>query len=125
MDKFKKREEVNRDPDAMAHAYEFVKVDADEFISFIEAHDADKLWSIEKSPLETYLENIFPEHHWSVTGDAIYKSLRVPAASDNVISRSELQKWVARVEAKMLAKPARTLLTTTDFRKILREILGK
>jgi hypothetical protein len=119
MSTFKQREEVSREPDAMSDSYEFVKVDPDDFIAFLHSPSIARMWNIEKSPIEWYLEDRFPEYRWSVSGLSIYKS------NSECISRSEFQKWVQKFETTLLNFTPGYNISTAEVRKILKGILGK
>lgn len=67
---FKVREEANKTPDTMGDTYEFVKLNIDDFIEFVDSLDTIVHRNV--GPVEMFLNNTRPDHNWHVTPGRIY-----------------------------------------------------
>lgn len=93
---FKVREEANKNPDFMGDTYEFVKLNIDEFIEYIDALETDVHRNV--GPVEMFLNHTRPDNHWYVTPSRIYFTSNTPQSEDSVIETITEAKTVTLEE---------------------------
>lgn len=73
---FKVREEANKTPDTMGDTYEFVKLNIDDFIAFVD--NLDSIVHRNVGPVAMFLNSTRPDHNWHVTPGRIYFTSNAP-----------------------------------------------
>lgn len=139
MTKFKVREDANKSPDTMGDTYEFIKLDLDAFIAFVDAMPDDAKINRDTGPTEMFLNETRPGFHWSVVPGRIYFTSDAPyrddqkeiLTEDRVIILdphpncfSETQKWVNKIEDAVMNHPEQNL-TKAEVRALIKKFVGK
>lgn len=138
---FKPREEANKSPDCMGDIYEFVKLNIDDFVKYIDdiiVKNDGFVFHRNSGPVEMFLNETRPDHHWSVVPSRIYFTSNDPYDPEDIDSEtgrvplekmhpnkfSETQKWVAKIEDWVM-NHAEPTMTPNVIREMIKKATGK
>ena len=84
MTTFATRAPANDKPDTMGDTYEFIKLDLDAFIAFVDGLGPDVKIHRDTGPTEMFLNETRPDFHWYVVPDRIYFTSNAPYPDDQL-----------------------------------------